>query len=87
MKTDIKIPATLKEAIAELVALDVARWGEGEREASRKLNARQNQTYGLALNCLAHRPEYGYGDAVPHLVAAAKSALTADDLAFLSKGG
>ena len=51
----------------------------------RRMN--RNLSYGLALNALAHRPEYGYGDDVPHLVAAAKAALTAADIQSLREGG
>lgn len=81
----INIPATREEALSALADLDAAKWGESEREASRKLNG--GKSFGLLLNSLAHRPEYDFGDAVPHLVAAAKAALTEDDRAELRKGG
>ena len=83
----IPIPASREEAIAALVELDVARWGEQEREASRRLHAGNLRTYGRALNALARRSEYDYGDAAPHLVAAARAALTDADWAELQQGG
>lgn len=81
----IQVPATREEAIEAIAALDAARWGESEREPSRKAN--KDRSYGLLLNSLARRPEYDFGDAVPHLVAAAKKALTSDDRYELRKGG
>lgn len=81
----VEVPKTKVEAIEALAALDAARWGEPERDASRRINA--GRSYGLLLNALARRPEYEFGDAVPHLVAAAKAALTDDDRARLRKGG
>jgi hypothetical protein len=83
--TTIKVPTTREEALEALADLDAAKWGEDQRQASRKLNA--SKSYGLLLNSLAHRPEYDFGAAVPALVAAAKKALTADDRAELRKGG
>jgi hypothetical protein len=77
MNSKVKIPATRDEAVEAIADLDAAKWGESEREPSRRLNRRKS--YGLLLNALAHRPEYDYGDAVPHLVDAAKKALTEDD--------
>lgn len=83
-----QIPATHDDAIAALVALDCARWGEHEREASERLYRRHTRgSYGLALNSLARRPEYDFGDAVPSLVAAAKAAMTDDDHEYLRKLG
>jgi hypothetical protein len=84
-ETTMRIPATREEALETIAALDAAKWGEAERQASRSLNA--GKSYGLLLNSLAHRPEYDYGDAVPELVRAAKAALTAEDRAELWKGG
>lgn len=75
------IPATREEAIEAIAALDAAKWGEVEREHSRK--AHGDLSYGRLLNTLAHRPEYDYGDTVPHLVTAAKKAMTAADRAEL----
>lgn len=82
-----KIPATREEAIAAIVEMDVAKWGEAEREPSRQLNSANHPTYGLALNSLAHRPEHDFGVTAPELVAAAKAALTDDDWAVLRRGG
>lgn len=81
----MQIPTTKDEAIAALVELDVNKWGEAEREASRRKHSRL--TFGLALNRLAHRAEYDFGDAAPELVKAAKKALTDDDRSELRKGG
>lgn len=80
-----KIPATRHEAIDALVELDVARWGEGERDASRRIHARR--TYGRALNTLANRAELAGSADAAELRAAADQALTADDLCDLRKGG
>lgn len=81
----IPVPATREEAIEALAALDAAKWGEAEREPSRQRS--RGRSFGLLLNSLARRPEFDYGDAVPHLVAAAKKALTAADRRELRKGG
>lgn len=81
----IKIPANHSEALEAIAALDAAKWGESEREASREMN--EGKSYGLLLNALAHRPEYDFGDAVPHLVDAARSALTPADRRALREGG
>lgn len=79
-----KIPRTQEEAINALVESDVAKWGESERDASRRMHAKR--TYGLALNELANRAELaGAPDA--ELRKAAKAALTSDDRAELRKGG
>lgn len=80
----IPVPSTREAAIAALVDLDVAKWGEAERAAAQRAHA--DLTYGLALNKLAHRPEYGFGDDVPELVAAARAALTSDDRHLLGMG-
>lgn len=87
MATETHIPATREEAIAMLVDLDVARWGESEREASRRIHEETLPTYGRALNALAHRPEHDYGDAVPDMVEAATAALTDADRRALRMGG
>lgn len=86
-KTSVPVPPTREAAIDALVNMDVAKWGENEREASRRLHNGNLPTYGLALNSLAHRAEYDYGDLVPELVAAAKKVLTPDDWSELRKGG
>lgn len=85
MNSEVKIPSNREEALDAIAALDAAKWGEQEREASKKLNGRKS--YGLLLNSLAMRPEYDFGNAVPHLVAAAKKALTSDDKYELRQGG
>jgi hypothetical protein len=43
---------TREEAIAKLVDLDVAKWGEAERAASQRMRSRLS--HGRALNTLAH---------------------------------
>lgn len=73
------VPADRAAAINALVELDVAKWGEGEREASRALHART--TYGLALNTLACRTND------PTIAKAAKAALTPADRKVLRNGG
>lgn len=82
-----KIPATREDAIALLVELDCARWGEGEREDSRMLHA--GLSHGLAMNALANRAELGWGDGVwtppAGLRAAADAAMTPSDKRFLRK--
>lgn len=83
----VTIPETREAAIAALVELDVAKWGESERQASRQLHEQNCPSYGVALNALAHRPEYHFGDDVPELVAAASAALAGDDIAVLRQGG
>lgn len=79
------IPQTREEAIEAIAELDAKKWGEGEREPSRRLH--RGASYGLLLNTLAHRAEYGYGNDVPHLKAAAKAALTSADRDVLRQGG
>jgi hypothetical protein len=80
----MNIPATREEAIEALIGLDVARWGEGERGASRKMHA--PRTFGLALNELANRAELaGHPDS--ELRAAALAALTDCDWRKLRQGG
>lgn len=77
------VPQTLAETLDAIAELDVQKWGEAQREPSRKLNAQNYKTYGLALNSLARREEYAFGDNAPELVAAADAALTEADLAAL----
>lgn len=80
----VKIPSTREEAIAALVESDVAKWGEGEREASKRQHA--DRSYGRALNELANRAELA--DAPNReLRAAAKKALTEGDKHDLRQGG
>ncbi len=81
------IPSDYEAAIAAIVELDVQKWGEAERDASTRMRRAGAPTYGLALNTLAHRPEYDYGDAWPECVAAARQAMTASDRSKLRSGG
>jgi hypothetical protein len=75
---------TREQAIDALVEQDVAKWGEAERDASRRLHG--GQSLGLALNALAARAILADApDAA--LSAAAKAALTKADRAVLRKGG
>lgn len=78
------VPQTHDEAIAALVESDVERWGEAERDASRRMHA--GTTYGLALNALAARAEMA-GRPDPALRAAADAALTGADWRVLRQGG
>lgn len=73
---------TREEAISRLVELDVAKWGESEREASRKTHA--ELSHGLALNTLAH---YDPMNIDAPLAAQAKSVMTNDDRNALRRGG
>lgn len=71
-----EIPMTREAAIEALVEQDVDRWGESEREASRRQHA--SRSYGRALNELANRAELS-GNPDPDLRAAATAALTDSD--------
>lgn len=73
---------TREEAIAKLVDLDVAKWGEEERAGSAKL--RSGLTHGLALNALAY---YDLDHVDAALVREAKATLTKADRRQLGKGG
>ena len=77
---------TAAEALDALVLLDVATWGEAERDASRRLNGEKSR--GLLINSIVHHQSNGYGDAfdVETKKLAAKQ-LTADDRAELRRGG
>ncbi len=75
---------TREEAIDRLVEQDVVRWGEGTREASRRMYGKY--TLGRALNELANRAELS-GQPDPELRKASKAALTSSDWAELRKGG
>lgn len=73
---------TREQTIAKLVELDVAKWGEAEREASARL--RGALSHGRALNTLAHYDV----DHVDHALAlAAVSVMTDDDRRELRDGG
>lgn len=78
------IPTTKEAAIDALVELDVAKWGEAEREASRRRHARRS--YGLALNELANRAMLA-GTPDPALRAAAKMAMADADGGYLRTRG
>lgn len=73
---------TRDEAIAKLVDLDVAKWGEEEREASARLHGRLS--HGLALNALAH---YDVDHIDRALATEARRVMTAADRKALRQGG
>jgi hypothetical protein len=75
---------TYEEAIRQLIAKDVERWGQGERQASERLNRKNCPTIGLALNKLAHYDVENINDA---LAKEAKRVMTAADLRVLKRGG
>ena len=52
---------TAAQALDALVDLDVARWGEAERDASRKMHAGKSR--GLLINSIVHHHSHDYGDA------------------------
>ena len=65
-----------------LVELSVQRWGDGEREPSRRIYG--CLSHGLALNTLAHWDI----DAIDaRMAAAAQAAMTDDDRRVLEQGG
>lgn len=73
-------------AIGLLIEYDVARWGEGEREASRAQHSRK--THGLALNGLHAAVALERGrSAAKALDAASKRYVTGADRASLRSGG
>lgn len=77
---------TRDEALSVLVDLDARRWGESERDASRRLHAGKSR--GLLINSIVHHQANDYGDAFD--AAAKKLAskqLTAEDSAILQTGG
>jgi len=82
--TTTNIPTTREEAIQALVAQDVARWGEAEREASAMQHSRRS--LGIALTELANRAELA-GAPNAALRAAADAALTSSDWRWLRQGG
>lgn len=67
-------PTTRARAIAKLVELDVAKWGESERRAS--LALRTQLSHGLALNALAY---YDIDNVNHALAAEALVVMTEDD--------
>lgn len=74
---------TRQQAIDMLVEQDVARWGEAERDASRRLHG--TKTHGLALNTLASRAQLAGEPSWRDLRAAADEVLTAADWRFLRR--
>ena len=77
---------TVAQALDAVVDLDVAKWGESEREASRKLHSGKSR--GLLINSIVRHQSNGYGDAfdaATKKLAAAQ--LTSDDKSELRKGG
>lgn len=75
---------TREQAIDKLVDLDVAKWGEGERAAARRMRVAQCPTVGLALNSLAHYDPLNIDEA---LAREAKHLLTDADWHTLKQGG
>lgn len=75
---------TYEEAIQQLIAKDVARWGEDERQASTRLNRINCPTIGLALNKLAH---YDIENIDEDLAKEAQRIMTAADWRVLKRGG
>lgn len=75
---------TRQEAIDQLIEQDVQRWGEGEREASRRRHS--SRSLGRALSELANRAELA-GNPGSSLRAQANAALTDADWADLAEGG
>lgn len=71
-----------EQAIDRLVELDVAKWGEGEREASRRMHGKRS--HGRAVNAVAH---YDLDNIDQALAAEARALFTEDDLADLRRGG
>jgi len=69
-----------------LVNLDVAKWGEGERDASRRHHSRRS--VGLAVNEMANRALFAGMEAeASALREIAKAHFTDDDVRFLRSGG
>ncbi len=73
---------TRTEAIDRLVELDVARWGESEREPARRL--RSVLSHALALNMLAY---YDLDAIDEQLAADADEIMTDADRRELRSGG
>lgn len=69
---------TREEAVAKLVELDVAKWGESERESSARTNGKMS--HGLALNRLAH---YDINNVDASLAAQAEEVMTSADARVL----
>lgn len=77
---------TREKALGILVELDIARWGEAERDA---INARHRaMSRGRLINSIVHHPLHDYGDAIdPASKKAAKRQLTEQDRLDLRSGG
>ena len=73
---------TREQALEKLVELNVAKWGEGERAAARRLNA--HKSLGLLMNSIAY---FDINHIDPAMEKAAELALTSADRAELRKGG
>lgn len=80
MTTQSTQTPTREEAITRLVDLDVAKWGEEEREAAQR--SRSKLSHGLALNALAHHDPMAPDRA---LAALARRVMTAADRATLRR--
>lgn len=77
---------TTEQALEILVDLDVAKWGESERDASRRMHISLSR--GLRINAIAHHERHDFGDALtPAERKTAKLQLTAADKTELRKGG
>lgn len=77
---------TTAQALDILVELEVARWGEEERTASREAFSRYS--HGLMVNALVHHFGHDYGAVfTAKQKKAAKELLTKDDKKSLKKGG
>ncbi len=73
---------TREAALERRVALDVEKWGEAEREASRQLHSRK--TYGLLLNSIAVADLDQLDEELMRL---AEAVMTPSDRAALRSGG
>lgn len=71
-----------RHVVAQLVTLDVAKWGEEERAASHRMH--NNLTLGLALNSLAY---YDLDKIDATLASKAKAYMTEKDLRTLRSWG
>lgn len=77
---------TATEALDALVNLDVAKWGDNERAASRELHAAKSR--GLLINSIVHHQLHDFGGVFSaETRKIAKRQLTSADKAELRKGG
>ncbi|MFA7295651.1 MAG: hypothetical protein WC211_00525 [Dehalococcoidia bacterium] len=79
---DVDVMASREAALEVRVALDVAKWGEAERAASRELHARTS--HALLVNAIAVADLDAIDGA---LVAAAAKIMTSADKRVLRTGG